>query len=96
MRATSKPGSTGKPGISAANCYRSSVSSAATDLEAFADAYDLDYLLRVLVHQRECIEKYGACDHAREINIWLNSKPTPKHRKARRSKPKTTTELGWT
>lgn len=95
MRATSKPGSTGKPGISAANAYVSSVKSAATDLEAFADAFELTDVVRVLVHQKECIQKFGACDHARELNAWLIAQPRPKHRKSRRSIAKAKTDLGW-
>lgn len=92
MRTTSKP-NTGKPGISTANCYRASVKSAATDLEALIDGYDIDILFKAMQLIRDQIAMHGVCDYNRHINEMLNSTPLPaihrpikpKAKKARRA-----------
>lgn len=77
MRTTSKP-NTGKPGISHALAMRNNiVGGPATMLEALADAYEIETLIKALYFQRRLLEKHGCCDYNRQLNAMLNASAYP-------------------
>lgn len=79
MRTSHKPRA--KIGISCANCYRASIKSPASDLEALVDAYGAAAISALAYRIEKEITEHGDSIHNGFFNIELNSLPLPAIRK---------------
>lgn len=86
MRTQAKPNAPHGQGISAANCYRASIRSAASDLEALVDAYGADAIMAYAFRIQHDIAQYGDSINNWQFNIELNAKPLPAIRKQNKTK----------